>query len=693
MIEGRIYRDGEQQHNIIVDAEPHVMAKLRPIFDNAKTVYINGKFTHKPIIFSLNMSTAKDLLWIMSRYKLKCSVNLLREIKSLCEEYDNIRNKISNADKNSTYQVSPNALPLALPLRKHQIQFVNMFSSMKKMLLADKMGLGKTPSAIATLQEPESRPSLIVVPTHLCSQWEREIKRFLPGVTTHIIKGFKKYEVPTVDVLITSYNRLGPWQDVLVSDQFKFNTLIMDEVHELRHTLTEKRSVCKAISDKVKFCLGLSGTPIYNQGGEIWSVMDTIYPNCLGDRQSFLNEWCNWEKVREPAVLHSYLKSRGLFLRRTLEDVGMKFGEATKHVYTLDADMQKLQEIQNTAKMLALSVLSGNIESSGESAAEFDWRLRHATGVAKAKPVAEFVKMIAENGEKVLLAGWHRDCYDIWEKELKHLNPVFYTGTESTAQKDASVKKFIEGDSKVFVISLRSGAGLDGLQRVCNTVVFGELDWSPHVMDQVLARLDRDGQTKHVQAFYLTIPDGSDPFMMGIISKKRDQHDGLIEGKEGVGEVLNTDPTGKQRIQEMAKSYLKSIGEDIPEPVIYSYLMSDVSEALKKIRVPTTNEKEMQQVIATTLPSLVDGDVKIEREVSISKRSRLDFMVSRGDEKIAIECKINNTKRTEVYRQVRRYVKEGQVSSVIIFAPWFGISSFKVDNTPVLVVDTSVQAI
>lgn len=690
MFEGKITKSEEYgRKTLILDAEPYVMSRVRKIFDNASTFYNQGQYTHKPISFPINLSACRDLVWIMERYNLEVSSELLTEIREKAVEFDKIVRSVSDADKDGVYKVSPDALPLALPLRDHQIKFLNMFKKVKRMLLADKMGLGKTAAAISTLQEPDSRPALIVVPPTLCSQWEREIKRFLPGASTHVIRGFKNYDLPIVDVLITSYNRLAPWQDTLLSEQYKFRTVIFDEVHELRHTGTGKRNIAALLAERATNCLGLSGTPIYNYGEEMWSVLDCIKAECLDTLESFTSEWCSWGKVREPLVLNSFLKKQGLMLRRTPEECGMNFGEASKFVYTIDSDLEKLKEIQDVAKLLALSVLSGNIGEDSESAREFDWKLRHATGVAKAKPVAEFVKMMLQEQEKVVLVGWHRDVYDIWEKEFAGYRTVMYTGSETTREKEQAVKEFIEGDAQIFIISVRSGAGLDGLQRACNTVVFGELDWSPHVMDQVVARLDRDGQTKHVQAYYLTIPDGADPFMIQVLGTKRSQHEGLVEGKQGDGMMV---AASKDRVREMAAAYLKSIGEEVPEPVPEVGLLGQVAKLVKNFKLPNNSEEEMQEAMFKLLTDNVK-DGKVEREFKITARSRLDFLVSNDTERVAIECKIDNTKRADVYRQVRRYAEEGNITSMVLAAPWYGIASFKVEQIPVVVIDTNINSI
>lgn len=703
MIVGKITVE-KYTHNgsIIVDAEPHVMHLARKLFDHGTNFHRSGQYTHNVLRMTLNNANAKSVIWFLGRFPMEMSETDHTELTAMAAEYDALANYMAEASEDTESRLSIHALVPTITPRPHQFAFVNMFSKVDRMLLADVLGTGKTISALTALAEPDTRPAFVVCPTHLCGQWQREIKRVYPSLQSHIIPGYKNYPLPAHDVLITSYNRLSSWQDVLSNMQFR--TLILDEVQDLRKTGTNKRAMAAIISRNSERCVGLSGTPIFNYGVELWSVMDVIKPGCLGKESEFTDEWCVNGSVHEPAILNAHLKRSGLFLRRTPEEIGLTFGTASKHTYTIDADLDSLREIEDVMKALALSVLSmklGNVDgqSADEAEREFSYKLRMATGVAKAKAAAQFVRMMVDQGEKVVLAGWHRSVYDIWLKELSDFNPVMYTGTESPKQKAESVTKFMEDDDcKVFIISLRSGAGLDGLQYVCRNVVFGELDWSPHVMDQVLGRVDRDGQTKHPQGFYLTIADGSDPFIMNILTKKRAQHEGAIEGKEGYGELVDegellagreVDPT---YIHEMAKAYLESLGEEIPVAVEEVGLLGEVTAGLRRIHVNGNSEDEIQRSVERLLPDLIQYG-KVEREVKVGKRSRLDFLVSNETERVAIEIKQDSTDRAAVYRQVRKYVQEANITSLVLFAPWFGIASFVIDNVPVVVVDFTKNSI
>jgi len=190
--------------------------------------------------------------------------------------------------------------------------------------------------------------------------------------------------------------------------------------------------------------------------------------------------------------------------------------------------------------------------------------MREMTGIAKAHEAAAFTRMLVESGQPVVLFGWHREVYEIWNRELADLNPVMYTGSESAAQKERSKKAFINGESDVLIMSLRSGAGADGIQHRSSTAVFGELDFSPLVHKQCIGRLDRDGQLDPVYAYYVVTNYGSDPVLIDILGLKQSQSDGIHDP----GVKVDAEQGDPDRIKRMAKAYLTSRGVKLPEPEV-----------------------------------------------------------------------------------------------------------------------------
>jgi len=568
----------------LIDAQPFVMTRVRNLFRNGRSAWNCGKFTHNPVILPKTPDSGKDLLWLLDRHPLDVGDDVWHDLTRYSERYDRALAAAAVGDSNHSFDLSHGALQMAKPPYWYQAGYVNLVKTVRRILNADWIGGGKSVSLIATLCEPDARPALIVCQPHLTLQFREFLNEFLPDATVQVLKTGMKKEIKPVDVVIVGYTGLRPWQDVLVP--YPFRSICFDEIQDLRHLDTEKRRVSIALSERADFVTGYSATPIYNYGSEIWSILDVLSPGCLGAQGDFKREWCTGDRVNSPAALNSYLKSRGLMIRRTAKDVKGSETKPQKQTITLEGDMHTLRQVQDVAKALAMSVLSNRVGESEKSARELDWKLRHATGVAKAKPAAEFVKMLCESGEKVLLFGWHREVYDIWKYHLKNFNPVLCTGSETPAQKQAAKDKFLkDGSCQVFICSLRSGAGIDGLQDVCHLAVFGELDWSPQVLDQCIGRLRPELNKEEILAYFLTIDDGADPFMIERLGDKRSQSDGIIDGKDSEGEILEDGPPA-DRIRQMAEAYLMLIGEEIPVAEPQSGLHAEVASALRKINFP-----------------------------------------------------------------------------------------------------------
>lgn len=311
-----------------------------------------------------------------------------------------------------------------------------------------------------------------------------------------------------------------------------------------------------------------SATPVHNYGGEIWTVMNILSPGELGDFDEFTREWCRSEAgyggaskaiIKDPKAFGHYLREQGLMLRRTRADVKRELPPLTKIVQNIDSDMKPIEDVKSAAAELARIILAqgGSGISKMRAAEELDWRLRQATGIAKAPHVADFVRMLVDNGEPVILAGWHREVYSIWLERLNDLKPVMYTGSESLNEKERAREAFMNGESQVMIISLRSGAGLDGLQHRCHTIVHGELDWSPATHEQLDGRPHRDGQTMPVTSFYLLSEDGSDPVISDAIGLKRQQLEGIRD--PDASPVVGA--TDTNRVRRLAEAFLEQQGQ------------------------------------------------------------------------------------------------------------------------------------
>jgi len=370
------------------------------------------------------------------------------------------------------------------------------------------------------------------------------------------------------DVFICNYHKLAGWAETLAPIVKSF---VGDEIHELRHRDSQKYKAARHIAENVEYRLGLSATPIFNYGGEIYNVLDILSPGTLGTWAEFEREWCSQQfqkpKLKDPTAFGTYATDTGLMLRRTRKDVKRELPEVTAIPHYIDADLKVLETMKGQAVELAKLILKqGAQDFKGQkmqAAGQFDLKMRQATGIAKAPYVAEFIRMLVESsGEPVLVGLWHREIYSILMDSLKDLNPVMFSGTESATQKEASKQAFLKGESKVMLLSLRSGAGMDGLQDVCHIAVFAELDWAYAAMKQFIGRIHRDGQDDPVTAYYLLSEHGSDPVMSDILGIKRGQLEGIINPEQDLVEELQVDD---EYIKKMAQRFLTDHGIELPK--------------------------------------------------------------------------------------------------------------------------------
>lgn len=548
---GRLRHDASEKRWIVDGIKPHIALRIKDIFRRISKV-ATGEF-----FFPDDDLHSHELLWFIDRYPLEISKSDLARLKRGRKKFIkdiNEAEKVLAPDFKAPEYVG---IREGYALWKEQAQAVELFKIKRYLLLGDDVGLGKTNTAIGCMLDPSMLPALVIVQAHLPDQWEERIEDF-STLRPHILKTVAPYKLPEADVYIASYSKLSGWSDVLATGYFK--SVIIDEPQELRNGLgTDKGVAASKACLNSTAVLGLSATPVMNYGIDMFNVMEFICPGLLGTRDEFIREWCHGSSnmVKDTHALGAYLREQQVLLRRTEDDVGRSMPKPNVTTHSVEYDQEIASQSEDLAVQLAMTATSGSFVQRGQAYRELDMLARLTTGVAKAKSVADYVKILLEADLPVLLAGWHREVYDVWNEELAAYKPVMYTGTESRAAKRRAKEDFVSGKSPLMLISLRSGAGLDGLQHQCRDVVIGELDWSPMIHKQLIGRLRRNGQIHQVNAHFMIANGGSDPLMVEVLGLKSSQSQGIMDPFLAPQETLN-DESRMKRLAELVLARRRS---------------------------------------------------------------------------------------------------------------------------------------
>lgn len=528
-------------NSIVIRSVPHVRATIRRLFRSA-----SGR--GEEIRLALSASNCEAVEWLCIRYPHEGAEALAEiekrafESRLLALACDDIR------DGKLTREI-----PTKIPLRDYQKTAVELAIASKGLVVGDDVGLGKTAVAFGIMAAGFS-PAVVACQTHLQAQWTDEAEKFLDGVKVHVVKNLTPYDLPEHDLLICPYSKLREWGHVLTG----YKLAAFDEAQELRKRTSAKYQGAAALANACEVKVGLTATPVYNYGDEIFSVIDVLSEGALGTFDEFVREWAvPWGvgsyRVQDPPALHSFLHDQNLMIRRRRSEVGRELPPKTRVVQTVDYDKKRIERMNDKLVALAKTVVSGEFTERGRATRELSIKLRKVTGVAKAPAVADVVKDLVGAGEAPVVFGWHREFYAVLDSELRRagIKTVLYTGSESPKQKIAAVKDFVEGRADVFVLSLRSGAGLNGLQERASIAVFGELDWSPQVHLQGEGRLARDGQNRNVTSLFLVANGGSDPVVAHMLGIKEEQAAGIIGDEVDEAAAQVTEARGKALAEEL----------------------------------------------------------------------------------------------------------------------------------------------
>ena len=418
-------------------------------------------------------------------------------------------------------------------------------------LLADEMGLGKTVQTLAYLsKEKNAFPALIIAPLVTLTNWQREIEKFLKKKsrngkivdgktpTSVMIRNGKLNDIGEFDFYIINYELLHK----RLPDLLKLNiqAVVCDEVQHLRSKTTQKYAAIKKLAAKegVKFRVGLSGTPIYNRGSEIWPIVDILKPGLLGSFKEFCEYFCYVNEKGKAIVLENKRESlrdqltKHVMLRRKKSDVLKELKDKVRYPEVIASDekfykseldkiWKKLEEEQKYAQT------AFDKSASYHRAIESE---RQAAGLAKLPHVINFVNDIMDIEESVVVFCHHRAIHDLLHQSLSKYNPSSIIGGQTDTNRDKEITRFQRGETKLMIAGLRAGNVGINLNNA-SYVIFAELDWSPAIHRQAEDRLHRIGQKNTVFAYYLVGNGTLDEHVADILVDKSYEIDTILDAK------------------------------------------------------------------------------------------------------------------------------------------------------------------
>jgi len=434
-------------------------------------------------------------------------------------------------------------------------------------LIADDMGLGKTIQVITTILKlkDEGRlkknKGLIVVPTTLLTNWQKEIEKFAPSISNYVYHGpDRKLETKGTDLIITTYGMIR-------SDAEKFSKktwglLAIDESQNIKNPKTNQTKAIKKV--KAEVIIAMSGTPVENRLSEYWSVFDFTNKGYLGSLDKFKKNYALPIEVnRDKTKLDKFRKITAPFIMRRLKsdksiikDLPDKIEnnqyceltteQSALYTTTVNRIIELIAQSEGIARkglvlklMTALKQIcnhptqflktgSSKIDLSGKSVILFD-----------------LLRRIMETGEKTLIFTQYREMGNLMLKMLKQemgINAEFLHGGVTRKKRDLMVQDFQENHStKIIILSLKAaGTGLN-LTSASNVIHY-DLWWNPAVESQATDRAYRIGQKKNVQVYRFITENTFEEKIDKMIQAKKELANLTVNtGEKWIGEMSNND--------------------------------------------------------------------------------------------------------------------------------------------------------
>ena len=439
-------------------------------------------------------------------------------------------------------------------------------------IIADDMGLGKTLQVISILLKfkeenaiNEKHKALVVVPTGLLTNWQAEIEKFAPSLSSHVFHGqLRELKQFDADIMLTTYGVLR--SDFELLKKQKWHVMIIDEAQNIKNHDTAQSKAVKSISANIR--IAMSGTPVENRMTEFWSIMDYVNKGYLGTISAFKSDYANpIQLYNDEHIVEKFRKITAPFMMRRMKtdktiisDLPDKieqnqFAQLTKqqaalYEKTMLAAMEEIEgcygkDPQTLFKRqgLVLQMILALKQICNHPTQFLKNGQIDASLSGKTELLFELLDSITESGEKALIFTQFTEMGKLLEQFIAKRfgdNPMFYHGGCSVKQREEMVHRFQSNRAdKIFLLSLKAaGTGLN--LTAASHVIHYDLWWNPAVENQATDRAYRIGQNKNVMVHRMICKNTFEERINEMIQKKKHLAEMTIAtGENWIGKLSN----------------------------------------------------------------------------------------------------------------------------------------------------------
>ena len=418
--------------------------------------------------------------------------------------------------------------------------------------IADDMGLGKTIQVISLIlklkeEKKLKKPALVVCPTTLLGNWERELENFAPTLDAFIYHGLNREFSIDHDVILTTYAILRI--DLEEFKKYNWDILIIDEAQNIKNSSTSQTQAVKAIKANMK--VAMTGTPVENRLSELWSIFDFINKGYLGTITDFSKNYSMpIEKFKETQRAQKLKQAISPFMLRRLKTDKTIISDLPEKI-VLD-EYCYLTKMQAALYERVLTQSMAEIHSAGQGINRRGAIFKLITNLkqvcnhpyhylkhgdmsqgasGKTEKLMSILHNIVDNNEKALVFTQYKEMGSILEKITKEefeFDPLFFHGSLNVKQREEMIKEFSEDDKKkIMILSLKAG-GLGLNLTSASNVIHYDLWWNPAVEDQATDRTYRIGQDKNVMVHRFITLSTFEEKIDKIIKDKRELADSAV---------------------------------------------------------------------------------------------------------------------------------------------------------------------